>query len=96
MTLRLIAHPLANPTGACRIKGDNSMIQVNAKRKEIQTETDRLVQEFLKKGGVIKVAKSRRSANSYSWSPNRMTSSVATRGRKANTLRNQGFAKSNS
>ena len=71
------------------------MLKVNTARIAIQTETDRLVQEYLKNGGIIKVCPTRRAANSYSWPASRQRSSVANRGRKSNTLRNQGLSKAN-
>lgn len=72
------------------------MLKVSQKRNEIHTETDRLVQEFLKNGGIIKVGQTKRAANSFSWPVSRSRGSVSNRGRKSNTLRSQGFAKANS
>lgn len=74
-------------------KGFVSMIQVPSSKEAARTEAERLVQEFLDRGNVIKVVDTKRSANSYSWTSSHMRGSVRSRGAKATNLRKIGYSK---
>lgn len=64
-------------------------------KAENRAETDRLVAEYLARGGVITVCPTgRRTANTNPWHGPHARGAVAHRGRKTITLRNMGNAKS--